>query len=92
MGPTRLGFCCCERGLNVFTISIAIHPLFACKAAGSAASPIQHPEPGRSLAMFRDTHMGRFSAKLDHHQFSDPVVSVSCSIATVTRRQIAAPA
>jgi hypothetical protein len=62
------------------------------KAAASAAPspiPISRTEP--SLAMFRDTHMGPSSPTLEHYQFSGPVVSVSFSIATVTRRQIAAP-
>jgi hypothetical protein len=31
-------------------------------------------------------------SRSDHYQCGGPVVSVSCSIATVTRRQIAAPA
>jgi len=42
VGSSRFGFCCCESGLlNVFTISIPIHPLFAIQSATSAApSPI----------------------------------------------------
>jgi hypothetical protein len=36
--------------------------------------------------------MGPLSPRSEHYQFGGPVVSVSCSIATVTRRQIAAPA
>jgi hypothetical protein len=50
------------------------------------------PEPNRSLAMFRDSHMGSPSPRSEHYQCSGPVVSVSCSIATVTLRQIAAAA
>src|ERR1700730_2093071 len=44
------------------------------------------------LVIAVDTHVGPSSPRLEHYQFSGPVVSVSCSIATVTRRQIAAPA
>jgi hypothetical protein len=52
----------------------------------------QHPEPNRSLAMFRYAHMGPPPPGLENYQLNGPVVSVSCSIATVIRRQIAAPA
>src|ERR1700719_4582829 len=95
MGSTRFGFCCCERGLlSVFTILISIHPSFAIQSCrlGCSLRPSQHPEPNGSLAMFLGTHMGPPSPRSERCQFGGPVVSVSCSIATVTRRQIAAPA
>src|SRR5438105_6176 len=60
VGPTRFGFCCCERGLlNVFTISVPIHPSFA----------IQSCRLGLSVAMFHDTHMGPF---LRNHMLAEP--------------------
>src|SRR5260370_42646292 len=66
MGPTRFGFCCCERGpLNVFTMSISIHPLFSIPKLPSKLLPRPSPpEPNRSLAMFRDTHMGSVLAQI----------------------------
>jgi hypothetical protein len=60
VGPTRFGFCCCERGLlSVFTISVPIHPSFA----------IQSCRLGLSVAMFHDTHMGPF---LRNHTLAEP--------------------
>jgi hypothetical protein len=92
MGPTRFEFCCCERGLrNVFTISISIHPSFAIQSCRLGCS-LAHPSiPNRTVPWrFSVTLMS--SPRSNDYQFSGPVVSVSCSIATVTRRQIAAPA
>src|SRR5260370_40782585 len=48
MGPTRFGFCCCERGLlSVFTISVPIHPSFAIQSCrfGCSLAQAQHPIP-----------------------------------------------
>ena len=37
------------------------------------------------------THMGPLSRRSEHYQLGGPVVSVSCSIATVTRRPDSCP-
>src|ERR1700730_17696966 len=74
MGPTRFGFCCCERGLlNVFTMSISIHGYSRFRAPPRLLPRLsQHPEPNRSLAMFRRTHMGPHSPKLEHYRSMVP--------------------
>ena len=66
------------------------HALFAIQSCRLGCS-LAHPS-SLNLAMFRDTHMGPTSPRLERYQFGGTVVSVSCSIATVTRRQIVAPA
>src|SRR5260370_37094600 len=78
MGPSRFGFCCSDRGLlNVFTISIpSIHYSHPKLPRRLLPRLSQHPEPSRSLAMFRDTYMESSSSRLDHYHLSGPVVSV----------------
>src|SRR4029077_3313719 len=61
MGTTRFGSCFCETVLlSIFIISHqSIHYSQLKLPPRLLPRPSQHPEPNRSLVMFRITHMGR---------------------------------
>src|SRR6266480_2896925 len=65
MGSTRFGFCCERGALNFFTISTPFHPLFPIQGyrLGCSLAHLGIRKPNRSLAMFRDTHMGSVLAE-----------------------------
>src|SRR5262249_6242406 len=58
----------------------------------SARTPIARHMVGEALVEKDWKRRGFAWSKPTHHQCSGPVVPISCSIANVTRRQIAAPA
>src|SRR6266446_6085267 len=69
-GATRFGSCFCESVLlSIFIISYQpIHYSQLKLPPRLLPRPSQHPEPNRSLAMFRITHMGRC---LPNHTLSE---------------------
>jgi hypothetical protein len=81
MGSRRFGFCCCDRRglLNVLIHLAPIPSIFVINPVIAAAQS-QHRPARRSLAMFRDTHMGPAqSHALGGRRFlarrSEPVIS-----------------